>query len=110
MELTHFDAKSFDEALNSGRLVMADFGAVWCGHCQTLGPVVEQLAEEYGDQGVTIGKVDIDQCPELAQRYGIMGVPTVLFLKNGQELDRKVGAMPYGVYADVLDSQLDAGV
>ena len=94
MALLHFSAEGFDKALASNSLMMVDFWAPWCGPCQRLGPVIEQIAEEYEDQDVIVGKVDVDQEPELAQRFGVMNIPTVVFLKNGQELDRKVGAVP----------------
>ena len=71
-----------------------------------LGPVIEQLAEEYESQDVIIGKVDVDENPELAKKYGVMSIPTVVFLKDGEEFDRKVGAMPAEVYTDALDEAL----
>jgi len=106
MALIHFNEEGFEKALASGTLMMVDFWATWCGPCQRLGPVIEQLAEEYEDQNVIIGKVDVDQESELARRYGVMNIPTVVFLKNGQELERKVGAMPIDEYAQVLDENL----
>lgn len=106
MALVHFNASEFDAALASNRLMMVDFWASWCGPCQRLGPVVEQIAEEYEDQDVIIGKVDVDQEPELARQFGVMNIPTVIFLKGGQELERKVGAMPIDEYTQFLDDHL----
>ncbi len=106
MALIHFTEEGFDKALASGVPMLVDFWATWCGPCQRLGPVIEQLAEEYEDKDVIVGKVDVDQEPELARRFGVMNIPTVVFLKNGQELDRKVGAMPIDEYAQVLDENL----
>ena len=106
MSLIHFDKKSFAETLEKNGLMLVDFWATWCGPCRMLGPVIEELAEEYEGKAVTIGKVDVDEIPELAQQYGITGVPTVVFLENGKEFDRKVGAMPIQSYIDVLDSKL----
>ena len=94
------------EVLESREPVLLDFWAAWCDPCQRLGPVIEQIAEEYEDQDVIVGKVDVDQEPELAQRFGVMNIPTVVFLKNGQELDRKVGAMPIDEYTQFLDDNL----
>lgn len=108
MALQHFDEESFREALSSNRLMMVDFWATWCGPCRMLGPVIEQLAEEYEDQDIVIGKVDVDENPALAQRYGVMSIPTVIFFKNGEEVDRKVGAMAFEAYADTLDEALEA--
>lgn len=106
MALIHFNEEGFDKALRSDKLMMVDFWATWCGPCQMLGPVIEQLAEEYEDQDVIIGKVDVDENPELARRYGVMSIPTVIFLKDGEEFDRKVGAMPAEVYSDAIDEAL----
>lgn len=85
---------------------MVDFWATWCGPCQRLGPVIEQLAEDYEGQNVMIGKVDVDQEPVLAQRFGVMNIPTVIFFRDGQELERKVGAMPIDDYVQTLDENL----
>ena len=105
MALLHFDKKSFDEALASGQLVMADFWANWCMPCRMLGPVIEQLAEEYDGKAI-VGKVDTDGQGELAMRYGVMSIPTVIFFKNGKEIHREVGALPKGVFTKVLDANL----
>lgn len=103
MALQHFNKESFDKSLNEGKLMMVDFWANWCGPCRMLGPVIEQLAEQYGDKAV-IGKVDVDDQAELAMRYGVMSIPTVIFFKDGKEIDRKVGVMPAGAYTQVLDA------
>ena len=106
MALLHFSGEGFDKALSDGRLMLVDFWATWCGPCQRLGPVMEQIAEDYEDQNVIIGKVDVDQEPELAHRFGVMNIPTVIFFKGGQELERKVGAMPIDAYTQFLDENL----
>ena len=103
MALLHFSEEGFDKALASGSLMMVDFWATWCGPCQRLGPV---LAEDYEDQNVVIGKVDVDQEPGLAQRFGVMNIPTVIFFRDGEELERKVGAMPIDDYTQTLDENL----
>ena len=103
--LVHFSKDGFDKALGEGKLMMVDFWANWCGPCRMLGPVIEQLAEQYGDKAV-IGKVDVDEQGELAMRYGVMSIPTVIFFKDGKEIDRKVGVMPAGAFTQVLDSNL----
>lgn len=107
MALIHFNEESFDKALAAGGLLMVDFWATWCGPCQQLGPVIASLAEDYEDEAVIIGKVDVDDEQGLALRYGVMNIPTVILFKGGQEIDRKVGAMPFNVYADVLDTALE---
>lgn len=74
MALQHFDQKSFDAALAEGKLMMVDFWANWCMPCRMLGPVIEQLAQDYEGKAV-IGKVDVDEQGELAMRYGVMSIP-----------------------------------
>ncbi|MCI8474591.1 MAG: thioredoxin [Oscillospiraceae bacterium] len=106
MALIHFNQEGFDKALEGKALMLVDFWATWCGPCRMLGPVIEQLAEDYEGKDVIIGKVDVDENPELAQRYGVMSIPTVLLLEDGKEIDRKVGVMPYEAYADLLDGKL----
>ena len=108
MSLVHFDKASFEKTLGENGLMLVEFWATWCGPCRMLGPVIESLAEEYEGKPVTIGKVDVDEVSELAQRYGVMSVPTVIFFENGQEIDRKIGVMPVQVYTDVLDEKLGA--
>lgn len=106
MALIHFNEVGFDKALQSDQLMMVDFWATWCGPCKMLTPVMEQLAGEYDGKDVIIGKVDVDEETPLAQRYGVMSVPTVIFFRNGEEIDRKVGAMPPAAYSAILDANL----
>ena len=103
--MTQFTKDSFEKALNDGSLMMVDFWAEWCGPCRMLGPVVESLAEKYEGK-VLVGKVNVDQEQELAIRYGVMSIPTVIFFKNGEEIQRKVGVMPDSEFAAVLDANL----
>ena len=100
--LVHFSQDGFDKALTQDQLMMVDFWADWCGPCKMLGPVIEDLAAKY-DGKALVGKVNVDDEPQLAQRYGVMSIPTVIFLKNGKEIDRKVGVMPPQVFTQVLD-------
>ena len=102
--MMHFDMNSFEQALKGDKLVMVDFWASWCGPCRMLGPVVEKLAEQYEGKAV-VGKVNVDEQQELAVRYGVMSIPTVIFFKDGKEIDRKVGVMPAGAYTALLDQQ-----
>ena len=105
MALQHLKTAEFDEAVNAAPLAMVDFGATWCGPCKMLAPTVEELAQKY-DGRVLVAKVDVDEEPELARRFGVLSIPTVVFLKNGQEFDRKVGFMPEQAFAQVLDENL----
>lgn len=100
--MTHFNQESFDKALSEGKLMMVDFWADWCGPCKMLAPVIDGLAAQYAGKAV-VGKVNVDEEQELAIRYGVMSIPTVIFFKDGKEIDRKVGVMPAGAFSQVLD-------
>ena len=84
---------------------MVDFWASWCGPCKMLSPTVEALAEQYEGKAL-VCKVNVDEEPDLARRFGVMSIPTVVFLKNGREFDRKVGLMPAEAFTQVLDKNL----
>lgn len=103
--MIHFNKESFDQALKGGKLVMADFWASWCGPCMMLGPVIESLAEKYEGKAV-IGKVNTDEEAELAIAYRVSSIPTVIFLKDGKEIDRKVGVMPPDAYIQTLEENI----
>ena len=103
--MIHFNEDTFDNTLAEGKLMMVDFWAEWCGPCQMLGPVIESLSEKYEGKAV-IGKVNTDEEGPLAMRYTVMNIPTVIFFKDGKEIDRKVGVMPPDVYIQVLERNL----
>lgn len=105
MALQHLKNSEFDAAVNAAPLAMVDFWADWCGPCKMVGPVVEKIAEQY-DGKALVAKVNIDEEPELAQRFGVMSIPTLVFLKNGEEVDRKVGVMPMEAFTAVLEQNL----
>ena len=100
--MIHFTKDGLDKALAQKGLLMVDFWADWCGPCKMLAPLIESLDKEYEGR-VTVGKVNVDDEQELAIRYGVMSIPTVIFFKDGQEIDRKVGVMPPQVFTQVLD-------
>ena len=105
MAVIHFNEQGFDKALSAGGLMMVDFWASWCGPCKMLAPTIDQLGGQYEGKAV-IGKVDVDEEQALAMRYGVMSIPTVIFFKDGKEIDRKVGVMPPNAFTQVLDSNL----
>ena len=105
MAIKHFKTEEFDSAVEQAPLAMVDFWADWCGPCKALSPVIESLAEQYEGKAL-IGKVNVDEERELAIRFGVMSIPTVVFLKNGREFDRKVGLMPAEAFTQVLDKNL----
>jgi thioredoxin 1 len=105
MALTITDANFEELVLKSEKPVLIDFWAEWCGPCRVVGPVVEELARDYEGKAV-VGKVDVDSNPNISMQFGIRNIPTLLFFKNGQVVDKQVGAVPKNVLAAKLDGQL----
>ncbi len=90
------------EVIQSDKPVVVDFSATWCGPCRQLTPIIDDLAKEYSGK-VKVGKVDIDQSQEVAGKYGITSVPTVLFFKGGAKVDTLVGLNAKSVYKTKID-------
>lgn len=105
MATKHFDSASFNAAVAQGGVMLVDFWAGWCGPCRMLGPIIDQLSEDY-DGRVIVGKVNVDDEPMLAQQFGVMSIPNVVILKDGKEVDRLVGVQPKANFVEKLDKAL----
>jgi thioredoxin 1 len=97
MALEFTDANFQAEVKDSGKLTVVDFWAVWCGPCKMVSPIIDELASEYGEQ-VNIGKMDVDTNPAISGEFGVRSIPTVLYIKNGEVVDKIVGATTKAVY------------
>ncbi len=102
-ELT--DANFDETVLKSDKPVIVDFWAEWCGPCRMVGPIVEEIGAEYEGKAM-VGKVDVDSNPGVAAKFGIRNIPTILFFKNGEVVDKQVGAVPKQVLVNKLEAQL----
>ena len=104
--IVHPNVSEFDALLKGDKPVLVDFWAAWCMPCRMLGPVIEQLGEKYAGR-VAVAKVNVDEQPDLAARYRIQSIPTVLIFNKGELVDTQVGLRQADVYAKVLDSIID---
>lgn len=94
---------NIDQVLATDQLVVIDFWAAWCGPCRMLSPTIEELAGEYAGKAV-VAKCNVDDCEDAAVRFGVRNIPNVVFIKNGQVVDRSVGLVPKQVLADKMNS------
>jgi thioredoxin 1 len=99
------DSNFSAEVLESNQVSIVDFWAEWCGPCRVVGPVVEELAKDYDGKAV-IGKLNVDENPEVTTKYGIRNIPTILFIKNGEVVDKQVGAAPKSVLENKLKAHM----
>jgi thioredoxin 1 len=105
MALEITDAKFEETVLKSDKPVLVDFWAAWCGPCRMVGPIIEQISDEYDGKAV-VGKVDVDANQEFAAKYGVRNIPTVLVFQNGEVVGRQVGVAPKNAYTDAIDGLL----
>jgi thioredoxin 1 len=103
LELT--DSNFASKALQAQKVAVVDFWAVWCGPCRAIAPIIEEISGEYGDN-VVVGKLDVDNNPEVATQYNIRSIPTILIFKDGQLVDRQVGLTTKAVLKQKIDAQL----
>lgn len=103
MALEFTDANFKTEVLDSNQLSVIDFWAEWCGPCRAIGPVIEELSKEYAGT-VKIGKVNVDHNPQVSMNYGITSIPAILFVKNGEVVDKIVGAQPKSNFVKKIET------
>lgn len=99
------DSNFQQEVIDSGKPALLDFWAEWCGPCRMIAPIIEDLAKEYGDR-VIIGKVNVDENDQITTQFGIRSIPTLLFFKNGQVVDKIIGAVPRAMIEEKLKDLL----
>jgi thioredoxin 1 len=99
------DATFEEKVLKTDKLSVVDFTAVWCGPCRMVGPIIHDLANEYGDR-IVVGEVNVDENPMITARYKVRNIPTVLFIKNGEVVDKQVGAVPKANYKALVEKNL----
>lgn len=105
MAFEFLDSNFQETALDRKGLAVVDFWAEWCGPCRMVGPIIEELATEY-DGKVMIGKVNVDENPEISMKYGIRSIPTILFIKDGEVVDKQVGATSKKVLNDKIAAHI----
>ncbi len=105
MALEFTDGNFKSDVIESGKVAVVDFWAVWCGPCRMVGPSIDKLAAEYEGKAL-VGKVDVDTNRGISGQFGVRNIPTVLFIKDGMVVDKQVGAAPYHVYQQKLEALL----
>jgi len=99
------DANFKETVADASQVVLVDFWAEWCGPCRMVGPVVEELSNDYAGKAV-IGKLNVDHNPQVSQQFGVRSIPTILFFKNGEVVDKQVGAVPKAMLEEKLKAHM----
>jgi thioredoxin 1 len=99
------DATFEEQVIQSDKLAVIDFSAEWCGPCRMVAPIIHELAEEYSGRIVT-GEVNVDENPQITLKYKVRNIPTVLFIKNGEVVDKQVGAVPKSTYKNLVEKHI----
>lgn len=97
--------QEFDDLIKQNRYVLVDFWATWCAPCRMVAPVIEKIADQYSEK-VIVAKVDVDEQQELAIRYGIQTIPTIIFFKEGKLASKEIGVKPMSSFANMIDSNI----
>jgi thioredoxin 1 len=99
------DATFEEQIIRSDKLAVVDFSAEWCGPCRMVSPIIHELAEEY-DGRIVAGEVNVDENPQITMNYKVRNIPTVLFFKNGEVVDKQVGAVPKSMYKNLVEKHI----
>ncbi|MGA1978047.1 MAG: thioredoxin [Bacteroidales bacterium] len=105
MALEVNDGNFDDVVIKSGKPVIVDFWAEWCGPCRMVAPIIEEISKEYSEKAV-VAKCDVDNSPKVSERFSIRNIPTVLFFKDGKIADKQIGAVPKNIFIKKLDALL----
>lgn len=103
MSIEITDANFEEKVINSDKPVIIDLWAEWCGPCRMVGPIVDEIGEEYKNQ-VVVGKLNVDNNPTTTAKFGVRNIPTILFLKNGEVVDKQVGAVPKSALVEKVEA------
>ena len=101
----HITSENFEALCNTGKPMILDFWATWCGPCRRMAPIIDELADEYEGRAI-VGKCDIEDDEDLPMRFGVHSIPTILFIKDGQVVDKQIGACPKSALQEKLNALL----